>query len=135
MGNWAMQIEGFVDISASLRSGVYILVKAGKVVYVGQSKCMLVRAYSHRNTRNNKSLPKAVQAKGIAYDEVHVCPCHPDKIDQFEREMIDLYKPLYNTQHKTKVPTNLPFTLEIAGVTVTMNAVPPQPQTEFRRRI
>jgi hypothetical protein len=130
-----MVLEDCLDVSAVLKSGIYILCAKGKVVYVGQSKCMLVRAYSHRNTRNNKSLPKAVQAKGIAYDEIHIRPCHPDQIDALEIELINKYKPVFNTQRKTSLPVGSPFTLNVGGIDLLVNAGSHPTLPRIERRI
>ena len=89
-----MQLEGFTNISEALRSGVYALCAKDRVIYIGKSKCMLVRIYSHRNAKSKKgALPSWFPIKGITFDEVHVRLCHPDQIDQLEFDMINLYKP------------------------------------------
>ena len=127
-----MKFEGFTDCTEMLAAGVYLLCHKGKVVYVGKSKCMLVRTYSHRNSRNNRSLPKAIQAKGIPYDEVHVMACHPDKIDSVEFEMINLYKPRYNDRLKLQAPVSAPFSISVGGITLGLN---PAPTQQLVRRI
>lgn len=117
-----MILEGFADVSETLRCGVYALVYQGVVVYVGQSKCMLTRIYSHRNARRSKDLPKWFPIKGIQFDEIHVRPCHPDRIDALERELINLYKPRHNTQLKTTLPIGKPFNIVVGEITIPVNA-------------
>lgn len=130
-----MTLDGFVDVSQMLRSGVYALGYRGKVVYVGQSKCMLVRVYSHRNARSKKGrLPSFYPVKGIVYDEIHVMPVHPDRLDEVEREMINRFKPKFNTQIKNTLPVDVPINLTIGGIALTVNcgSHPTGPKVERR---
>jgi excinuclease UvrABC nuclease subunit len=116
-----MILDGFIDVSQSLKCGVYALVSQGQVVYVGKSKCMLVRIYSHRNAkRKSGSLPSWFPVKGIAFDEIHIQPCHPDAIDELENRMINLYKPKFNTLLKTEAKINNPFNLNVGGIRLTV---------------
>lgn len=131
-----MNLDGFSDVSAMLRSGVYALCYRGSVVYVGQSKCMLVRVYSHRNARSKKGrLPSFYPIRGIVYDEIHVMPVNPDNLDEVEREMINRYKPKYNTQIKNKLPVGVPINLSVGGIALTLNALRTEPTTRIERRI
>lgn len=117
-----MVLDGFIDVSQTLRGGIYALISHGEVVYVGKSKCMLVRIYSHRNAKNKKSakLPSWFPVKGIAFDEIHVHPCHPDLIDELENKMINRYKPKFNTLLKTTSPISQPFNLKVGNIIVTV---------------
>lgn len=118
-----MKLDGFVDVSLALKCGIYALVSQGEVVYVGQSKCMLTRIYSHRNAkRKSGSLPSWFPVKGIAFDEIHVQPCHPDLIDQLERDMINRYKPKFNTLLKSSRPVSTPFNVTIGDHVIAVNA-------------
>jgi hypothetical protein len=132
----ALVLDGFTNISDALRCGIYALCYRGQVIYVGQSKCMLVRVYSHRHARNKKAaqLPSWFPIRGIVYDEVHVLPVHPDRLDEVEREMINRFKPKLNTQLKNKLPVNVPVSLEVGGVSLVLNsgAHPRAPQIERR---
>lgn len=119
-----MVLEGFADLSEALACGVYILVCQGRVVYVGKSKCMLVRIYSHRNAKSKRgSLPSWFPVKGIAFDEIHCQPCHPDRLDQLEYETINRYKPKFNTLLKNTLPISTPFTLKIGELAIACNTV------------
>ena len=93
-----MSIAGSIDVTAILRQGVYLLSRDGVVVYVGQSKCMLVRIYTHRSLANRK-VPRWLPLRGVRFDSVQVIPCHPDRIDALERGLIEIYKPVYNKTH------------------------------------
>lgn len=130
-----MNLPGFHDASAFLQSGVYALVHLGKVVYIGKAKAMIVRVATHRSNARRK-VPSWMpdSAKGIIFDEVHICPCHPDALDQLEYDLINLYKPRCNINLKHHGKSKAPFTLTIGGHEVTLNA--PRPQTErIERRI
>jgi excinuclease UvrABC nuclease subunit len=118
-----MQLEGFTNISEALRCGVYALAMKGKVIYVGKSKCMLVRIYSHRNAKSKRgSLPSWFPIKGIAFDEVHVRVCHPDSLDKLEFDMINLYKPRLNTNLKNDLAINIPHTLRVGDIEILVAA-------------
>ena len=91
------RLETF-DVSAMLRQGVYLLYRDGVVVYVGQSKCMLVRIYTHRSFARRR-VPAWMPIRGVVFDRVEVIPCHPDRVDALERGLIELYKPVCNKQH------------------------------------
>ena len=91
-------MEGAIDISAVLRSGVYLLSREGRVVYVGQSKCPLARIAAHRSLAR-KRVPWWLPIRGVIFDKAEVIPCHPDRIDALERGLIELYRPPNNRQH------------------------------------
>lgn len=97
-----------IDVTAILRQGVYLLSRENVVVYVGQSKCMLVRIYTHR-ALSNKRAPAWMQTRGIRFDKAEVIPCHPDRIDALERGLIEFYQPVYNkTYNPCPVPLPVP---------------------------
>jgi hypothetical protein len=131
-----MVLDGFVDVSQMLKCGVYALGYQGKIIYVGQSKCMLVRVYSHRNARSKKGrLPSWYPVKGIVYDEIHIMPVHPDRVDAVEREMINRYKPKYNTQIKNRLPVDVPINLSVGGIALTLNSGVHPTTPNIERRI
>ena len=129
-----MRLDGFCDISDILRSGIYILVHRGVIVYVGQSKSLYQRIYTHRNLWNKSRRGKAEPAnwlptnvKGMLFDEVHIQPCALERLNALEREMIALHRPKYNTVHKPREASSIPLTVMVAGVALTLNAhVKPQ---------
>lgn len=128
-----MQLSGFTDISDSLRSGVYALCAKGVVIYVGKSKKMLGRINSHRQAWADKRRGKAeswiaerLGIPGLLFDQVWVRPCRLDELDQLEADMINLYKPRYNTQLKTTQKVQLAHSLIINGITIPLCAkLPP----------
>jgi len=104
--------DGFIDVSGMLRGGVYMLLHRGVVVYVGKSKVMLGRIYSHRvawGRKSRKSITGNIPARGILFDQILVQPCHGECINQLEAELIKLHSPRYNTQLKTALPPELAF--------------------------
>ena len=115
-----LRVDGWTNVSEILRQGVYALSYRGTVVYVGQSKNMLVRVYTHKNVRKGNA-PKWIKeaVPGPLFDEVHVIPCHPDRIDALEQQMIDRYKPRYNIRHKTSNPIG-PVTIRVGDRLVTL---------------
>lgn len=134
-----MQLVGFIDASQILRSGVYVLVLRGVVIYIGKSKCMLTRIYSHRNIwsskRRGQKLPEwfASMIPGIQFDEIHIRPCPLETLDQLERDMIDVYKPRFNTQLNKAKQTTAEVPLMVRGVALTLNQRPER--VEGLRRI
>lgn len=126
-----MELSGFADISGCLRCGVYALCAKGQVVYIGKSKAMLVRVYTHRNNYQSKrrgkqgDRPEWLSAvKGIYFDEVHIHPCRLDELDRLERQMIDLHRPRYNQYLKGDGKITAPMGLTINGISLMLNATP-----------
>lgn len=135
-----MELQGFTNVTATLQCGVYALVHQGKVVYVGQAKAMLVRICTHRSNARKKVpswLPAT--AKGIIFDEVHVQPCHPDRIDDLEHALISFYKPKMNTLLKYAGAGRVKAPLTIttpSGATVSLGmTAPPKPAVNIERRL
>lgn len=105
-----MTFEGFTEVSAMLRGGVYMLLHRGTVVYVGKSKVLLGRIYSHRvawGKKSKRQITGNIPARGILFDQIFVQACASDKIDGLEAALIKQYHPRYNTQHKTTLPPEL----------------------------
>lgn len=133
-----LAIEGFEDCSTLLRSGIYILVKRGVVIYVGKSKSLYSRIYTHKHFANRgakgKAIPSWLPVKGMQFDEVHIRYVHVDDLDRVEAETINKYKPHYNTNLKNGLKVRAPITLTIGGVTLALNKSPsPAPTASFRR--
>ena len=135
MENCSLVLDGFADISQILRAGVYALIKRGVVIYVGKSKSLYARIYTHKHFANRgakgQKLPDWLPIKGIQFDEVHIRPCRLEDLDRLERDMIELYKPRYNQSLKSGAPAKAPINLTIDGVVVTLN----QPLPVIERRL
>lgn len=130
-----VELAGFSDVSDILRAGVYALVKRGVVIYVGKSKSLYARIYTHRtvNARANrgKAIPTWLPVKGFSFDQVFVKPCTLEALDDLEREMIERYKPRFNMSLKSAGVSRAPIAMLINGVALALNA----PQEPFERRV
>jgi hypothetical protein len=129
-----MELAGFRGVGEILHSGVYALVWRGQVVYIGKSKKMLARIYTHK-LMVGKSKSMFTSAVGVRFDDIFVCPCPIEKLDELEKEMINLYKPRYNIHLKSPHFIDQEIPLTIRGITITLNAPQtngPRPQIERR---
>lgn len=103
-------MDGFVDVSAVLRRGVYILLHQDKVVYVGQASLMLGRVYKHRvawGSKSRKPITGAIPAKGMLFDQIMIRPCQLGEANELEKALIKQYQPRHNIQHKSSIPPEL----------------------------
>lgn len=137
MENWVVELEGFVDASAMLQGGIYALVHRGVVVYVGKSKVMLGRVYTHRVQWGKKAIrPQGLKPqKGILFDAVWVRPCPNHEIDALESALINLYKPRYNANLRNGLPVDISNL--VAGMLAGRipSVAPPKPEGTIRRRV
>lgn len=122
-----LTLDGFTDVSSILSAGVYALVHNGEVVYVGKSRKMLGRVYTHLKMWGDKRSGKvpswlSAAVKGVLFNEVHICPCRIEDLDRVEREMIERYKPKYNLLHKTDRPVDLPERFRSKGLGIERRA-------------
>lgn len=102
-------LEGFVGIGEVLRSGVYALMQHRQVVYIGKSKCMLGRIYTHRNlwsnSRRGQKTPRWLPIQGVQFDDVMIRPCPLHLLDELEAELIAKYRPRHNIKLKPEGTT------------------------------
>lgn len=124
-----MRLEGFVDISPVLKAGVYALCAKGVVIYVGKAKNLYSRIYTHRSNwsraRSGKKIPSWMPVKGFLFDEVFIRPCRLEELDALEAEMINAYKPKYNTNLKLLGPPKVPARITApSGRSLVLNAPP-----------
>jgi excinuclease UvrABC nuclease subunit len=133
---YLMQLEGFLDVSVLLRCGVYALCRRGVVIYVGKSKSLYARIYTHKHFANRgakgKAVPSWLPVKGLQFDEVFIRPCRLEELDELEAAMINLYKPKYNESLKNNLKVRVPINLVIGGILLQMNTAP-RPQVGLRR--
>jgi excinuclease UvrABC nuclease subunit len=126
-----VEIEGFTSAGQILRSGVYILVHRGVIVYIGKSKSMLGRIYAHRSMWGTKAKRRVdYLPKGILFDDVFIRPCPVDLLDELEFEMINIYKPRLNIKLKTPGASDRPFSLNVNGTELKLNS-----KEEITRRL
>lgn len=134
----ALALEGFENATTLLRSGIYILVKRGVVIYVGKSKSLYSRIYTHKHFANRgakgKPIPSWLPVKGMQFDEVHIRYVHVDQLDAEEAAAINKYKPHYNTNLKNGLKVRAPINLVIGGVSLALNSASPRPQVGITRR-
>ncbi len=132
-----MKIEGFLDVGALLQAGIYILTWREEVVYVGQSKSLYSRIYSHRyywnkargKPRRLSTVPWMVdEVKAMKFDSVHIKSCAIGDLDRVERELIQKYNPRYNSNHKPKVES---ISVVVNGFRLRVKA----PVPKFERRV
>lgn len=133
-----MNLEGFTSAGDILRSGVYALCAKGVVIYVGKSRSMIARINAHRKAWIDKKkgqawLSEQLGIPGLLFDEIHIRPTPLHLLDEVEREMIDKYKPRYNTQLTTSGKIKAPITLTIGGVAIAMNVASKQAVVVERR--
>ena len=101
-------VPGFVRLPIE-KSGVYLLLRSGRVIYVGQSINILMRISKHRDNiiRYLAGKPPVKGEYGnftrvIFFDEVQVKFAEPDQLDTLELELIDRFKPEFNVRLKRK---------------------------------
>ena len=100
--------EGFVDASALLGPGVFMLLAAGEVVYIGRaSKGMLAKLAALRD-----SGPKPSWLPRVKFDEVLIRRVHPDQLSEVYTALLAEFRPSANP-----------------------DLVPPAPLPRFERRL
>lgn len=124
-------LEGALDLSALLQSGVYVLLHRERVVYVGKSRMVLKRLYAHRNLweRKRKGLRTLTRSnlKGIPFDQVYFYPCAIEELDSREFELIQRFQPRHNVQLKSPPPPlRREVRLTINGLGFTLNPTSPR---------
>lgn len=127
-------MEGFLDASAMMQGGVYVLVHRREVVYIGKAKNFLARIYTHRSVwgrqRKGDKIASWLPVKGVIFDQIYLRPCRPEVAEALERELIGEHNPKHNTQLRTKPHSPLP--------PMVINGVPiggPKQTPEFERRL
>lgn len=130
--------EGFYDVSEIMECGVYMLLLKGLVVYVGQSRSMLLRVATHYSARAKRRPNTWQKVKAIPFDEVRVCPCVVDALDDLEQSLIAKHQPRYNTHHRTtpRVPIALASVVQqiMTHRRIASPSAAPRPQIDRRGR-
>lgn len=136
--------EGCIEIDGDVLfgPGVYLLLSRGVVVYIGQSKVLLRRIYTHANRWNRLQLEGVKKSKlailrgekVISFDAAWAMPCKLGDLNRLEAEMIAKYDPKHNVLLKPSPAfTHRPdgFALNVGGVMLAFKSLAP----EFVRRI
>ena len=87
-----------------IKSGVYVLILGGIVVYVGESKNVYSRIGAHVKDSNKR------------FDSVRILPCQEHRRKYWEAVLIDRYQPLFNKTGKDK-ETNRRHIFELGKIT------------------
>jgi hypothetical protein len=116
---------GFKHLKYLMNPGIYVLLLAGKVVYVGQTINIFGRFHSedHRNR---------------AYDDMYFIRCNLDELDRMEALMILKLKPEQNTTfnfNNNTDPRNRPTPSEAGQSTHTITVGGMALLLKGRRRI
>jgi excinuclease UvrABC nuclease subunit len=98
-------MDGFIDASCVMDSGVYMLLAKGRVVYIGQAQSMLLRLYTHYHAKRTHG--KRPNKKWMGFDEIYIKPCGVHELDGLEQELILRYSPKYNIQHRSSIPFDM----------------------------
>ena len=85
--------DSAIDVSAILRGGVYLLAKAGRVVFVGKSTKPLLPIIA---ILRSKDRPKFLQR--IDFDQIVIHPVHPDLILSTYASLIAEHQPKHNLE-------------------------------------
>jgi hypothetical protein len=106
-------MEGFTDATALIRPGVYLLLRQGKVVFVGKGdRQMLSKIATHRSL-TRKSVPDWFPVKGITFDQVFIRTVHPDRLEAEYLSLILEHNPHHNlpapafTSNVTTIPRRI----------------------------
>ena len=126
-----MQLDGAKRGGDILGAGVYALIYAEDVVYVGKAKKLLTRIYSHRNVweRHKKGVKLPTNVRPILFSDFWFWCCGEFDLDRLEREKIAQYRPKHNTLLKPKVSLS---GFVVNGVII---GRAPMEQVEFVRRV
>lgn len=65
-------------------SGIYFLIARNKIIYIGKSTFLERRIARHSS---------------VKYTQVRVIECQADKLMEYERRLIQYFRPKYNKQH------------------------------------
>lgn len=129
--------DGFADFTVLMHCAVYVLVRRGIVVYVGQSKSAGERLQSHVRLRKKSTVKRTGlygnrMIAGIQFDQIWVRRCMLGELDSIEREMIRKYQPKYNQQHN---PVRQPPPIELGELLRSLIVAVPNPEPPIRRRV
>lgn len=97
-----MKLEDFTDATELLGGGIFLLLAAGQVVYVGKSsRPMLARIANLRSKDRPRWMPT------IRFDQVLIRFVHPDRIDLAYADLVATYRPRYNTDFVLSDPLSV----------------------------
>lgn len=132
--------EGFVDFTVLMHCGVYMLLRKGEVVYVGQSKSVGERLRTHCRQRKGGVRGSGLFANkikvGFSFDEIQVRACMLGELDDLERAMIKKYQPKYNVKLKNPQPSlELQMLIDMMPSQCIADELPKPPRPASWRRL
>lgn len=134
-----LEDDGFIDVSIMMHCVVYMLVRKGTVVYVGQSKVPLQRLATHWRAKKGNPRKVGFTQKipvGFAFDAVWVQGCMLNELNGIEAAMIRKYQPKYNQKlMPIKPPVALEMLLDLMPSMALIVELPQPRQTAPWRRL
>ena len=102
-------------------SGCYALIRQGRVVYVGQSKSVLLRLTQWRNKLRRFQAGKNVDYQSqshvvIYFTSVRIYPCPVAEMTALENELILLYDPEHNVRKPQRSKVDIAILAAKAGL-------------------
>lgn len=94
----ALEIEGFVDATTLLHMGLYVLVLAGEVVYVGKTTAPMYAAIEARVGGKLSFIPR------IEFDQVLIRRVHPDRLAAEYDRLVAEFPPKAAVRQSNPVP-------------------------------
>jgi hypothetical protein len=134
-----------IEMSYPEFSGCYALVSAGRVVYVGQSRNVLLRLSTWRNNLRRFTQGKNIDYgstsnKVIHFDRVRLYPCPRAELDVLEDELILLWDPELNIRKPPRRNIDINYLVAQAGFDInewrtrgTTETYSPKQSTAYRR--
>jgi excinuclease UvrABC nuclease subunit len=102
-----VEILEFMDVSVLGGPGVYMLLHGPRIVYVGKTKHLSSRLYTHYYAarRGKRRLPFGLnEPKRMHFNGVKILPLPIDQLDEVECSLIEKYRPHYNSNFKPSPP-------------------------------
>jgi excinuclease UvrABC nuclease subunit len=131
-----LEARGFVTIPVGKRiSGVYVLLRYGDIIYVGQSKALFSRLDDHMRVRKARGPvgsgdERTNKMRFIPFTHIMIKWCSEQKALELEAELINRYKPEYNI----RVPEPMvDYEIDIDAL-VAMIEMPEQEERQLTRR-
>lgn len=89
------KVDGFADLTDLLGPGVYVLERAGAIVYIAWATAVLERLAKHRELVGS-DLPSWFPVRGITFDRFHFRRCASDIGESIVAELISKHRPYLN---------------------------------------
>ena len=113
-------MENPVSIGDLLKPGVYLLLRYGKVVFIGKAKCLLASLAAHRAALSGPRLPEWFPTKRVQFDDMQFIACASDRAALLLPALIELHRPVHNIHNKPTAPLPIQYPiLDKAAPTIT----------------